>query len=160
VVLIAWALGPFLTFLPMPVIAGVMALVGVGMIQSNEIRHLLNRVEGAVFLITLLSVMFMGLEVGIFVAVLASVGFFVAGVSAVNLAISRDGDEERIAVTGNLFYASLDRLAKHLRSDPTARTVLDLTRVPYFDAAAQDMIRKIQAERAHHGGRLEIAPVT
>jgi len=160
VVLIAWALGPFLTFLPMPVIAGVMALVGVGMIQSNEIRHLLNRVEGAVFLITLLSVMFMGLEVGIFVAVLASVGFFVAGVSAVNLAISREGDEERIAVTGNLFYASLDRLAKHLRSDPTARTVLDLTRVPYFDAAAQDMIRKIQAERAHHGGRLEIAPVT
>jgi SulP family sulfate permease len=160
VVLIAWALGPFLTFLPMPVIAGVMALVGVGMIQSNEIRHLLNRVEGAVFLITLLSVMFMGLEVGIFVAVVASVGFFVAGVSAVNLAISREGDEERIAVTGNLFYASLDRLAKHLRSDPTARTVLDLTRVPYFDAAAQDMIRKIQAERAHHGGRLEIAPVT
>ena len=160
VVLIAWALGPFLTFLPMPVIAGVMALVGVGMIQGNEIRHLLNRVEGAVFLITLLSVMFMGLEVGIFVAVLASVGFFVAGVSAVNLAISREGDEERIAVTGNLFYASLDRLAKHLRSDPTARTVLDLTRVPYFDAAAQDMIRKIQAERAHHGGRLEIAPVT
>jgi len=160
VVLIAWALGPFLTFLPMPVIAGVMALVGVGMIQSNEIRHLLNRVEGAVFLITLLSVMFMGLEVGIFVAVVASVGFFVAGVSAVNLAISREGDEERIAVTGNLFYASLDRLAKHLRSDPTARTVLDLTRVPYFDAAAQDMIRKIQAERAHHGGRLDIAPVT
>jgi SulP family sulfate permease len=160
VVLIAWALGPFLTFLPMPVIAGVMALVGVGMIQSNEIRHLLNRVEGAVFLMTLLSVMFMGLEVGIFVAVVASVGFFVAGVSAVNLAISREGDEERIAVTGNLFYASLDRLAKHLRSDPTARTVLDLTRVPYFDAAAQDMIRKIQAERAHHGGRLEIAPVT
>ena len=160
VVLIAWALGPFLTFLPMPVIAGVMALVGVGMIQSNEIRHLLNRIEGAVFLITLLSVMFMGLEVGIFVAVVASVGFFVAGVSAVNLAISREGDEERIAVTGNLFYASLDRLAKHLRSDPTARTVLDLTRVPYFDAAAQDMIRKIQAERAHHGGRLDIAPVT
>jgi len=78
----------------------------------------------------------------------------------VNLAISRDGDEERIAVTGNLFYASLDRLAKHLRSDPTARTVLDLSRVPYFDAAARDMIKKIQAERACHGDGWRLLSVT
>ena len=141
----------------MPVIAAVMALVGIGMIQGNEIRLWQNRIEGAVFLITLLTVVFLGLETGILVAVAASVGFFVAGVSRVRLAISRKGDEEHIAVTGNLFYASLDRLAKHLRGDPTARTVLDLSRVPYCDAAAQDMIKKIQAERAHHGGRLEIA---
>ncbi len=158
VVLIAWTLGPLLTWLPMPVIAGVMALVGIGMIQGNEIRPLQNRVEGGVFLITLLSVVFLGLEVGILVAVVASVGFFVASVSEVNLAISREGNEERIAVTGNLFYASLDRLAKHLRGDSTAHTVLDLSRVPYCDAAARDMISKIQVERVHHGRRLEIVP--
>jgi SulP family sulfate permease len=158
VVLIAWAIGPLLTLLPMPVIAGVMALVGVGMIQGNEVRPLQNRVEGAVFLISLLTVVFLGLEVGILVAVVASIGFFVASVSKVRLAISRDGDEERIDVTGNLFYASLDRLAKHLHGDPTERTVLDLSRVPYCDAAAKNMIRKIQAERARHGGRLKIAP--
>lgn len=157
VVLIAWVLGPLLTWLPMPVIAGVMVLVGIGMIQGNEIRPLRNRVDGAVFLITLLSVVFLGLEVGILVAVVASVGFFVAGVSEINLVISHEGGEERIAVTGNLFYASLDRLAKHLRIDPTVRTVLDLSRVPYCDAAAQDMISKIQAERARHGGQLQVA---
>jgi sulfate permease, SulP family len=160
VVLIAWGLGPFLTFLPMPVIAGVMVLVGVGMIESNVFRHLLHGVEGAVFLSTLLTVVFLGLDVGILVAVLTSIGFFVISVSKVNLAISHDGDEERIAVTGNLFYASLDRLAKHLRSNPTICTVLDLSRVPYCDAAAQDMIKKIQEERTHHGGRLEVATVT
>jgi len=37
------------------------------------------------------------------------------------------------------------------------RTLLDLSRVPCCDAAAQDMIKKIQAERACNGGRLEIA---
>ena len=158
VVLIAWALGPLLTWLPMPVIAGVMALVGIGMIQGNEIRPLRNRVDGPAFLITVLTVIFLSLEVGILVAVVVSVGFFVASASRVKLSVSRDGDEERIVVTGNLFYASLDRLAKHLHSDPTTRTVLDLSRVPYCDAAAQDMIRKIQAERARRGGRLEIAP--
>lgn len=156
VVVIAWALGPFLTWLPMPVIAGVMALVGIGMIRGNEFRSLLNRVDGPVFLITVLTVIFLSLEVGIFVAVVVSVGFFVASVSRVKLVVSRDGDEERIVVTGNLFYASLDRLAKHLQSDPTARTVLDLSRVPYYDSAAQDTIRKIQTERERQGGRLEI----
>ena len=157
VVLLAWALGPLLTFLPLPVIAAVMALVGIGMIQSSEIRPLRNHLDGAVFLITLLAVIFVGLEVGILVAVLVSVGFFVASASRVKFSISRDGGEERIAVTGNLFYASLDPLAKHLHRDPTIRTILDLSRVSYCDATAEHLLRKIQTERAHHGGRLEIA---
>jgi SulP family sulfate permease len=158
VVLIASALGPLLTWLPMPVIAGVMALVGIGMIQATELRPLQNRVDGPVFLISTLTVVFLSLEIGLLVAVVVSVGFFVASVSRVKFAVSRDANEERIVVTGNLFYASLDRLAKHLHGDPTMRTVLDLSRVPYCDAEAQNMIRKVQAERAHNGGRLEVAP--
>jgi SulP family sulfate permease len=160
VVLIAWMLGPLLTWLPMPVIAGVMALVGIGMLQGNDFRALKNRVDGPIFLVTLFAIVFLGLEIGLFVAVAVSVGFFVASASRVKLAVSRVGDEEHIVVTGNLFYASLDGLAKHLHDDLAARTVLDISRVPYCDAAAHDMIDSIQAERAQHGGRLEIAAPT
>jgi MFS superfamily sulfate permease-like transporter len=142
----------------MPVIAGVMALVGIGMIQGNDFRALRNRVDGSVFLVTLFAIIFLSLETGILVAVAVSVGFFVASASRVKLEVSRDGDEEHIVVSGNLFYASLDGLAKHLHSDLTARTILDISRVPYCDAAALDMIDKIREERAQHGGRLEIAP--
>jgi SulP family sulfate permease len=156
VLLIAWALEPLLSYLPMPAIAGVMALVGIGMIQNNDFRLLRSRVEAAVFLITLLAVIFLGLEVGIFVAVVVSVLFFVASVSRIGMSIALEGEEERIAVSGNLFYASLDRLAKHLRGNPSGRTVLDLSKVAYCDASAQEMMRKIQAEREQHGGRLEI----
>jgi SulP family sulfate permease len=156
VLLIAWALEPVLTYLPMPAIAGVMALVGIGMIQNNDFRLLRSRVEAAVFVITFLAVFFLGLEVGIFVAVLVSIGFLVASISKVGLTISRQGDEERIAITGNLFYASLDRLAKHLRGNPRGRTVLDLSKVAYYDAAARGTIEKIKAERDQQGGRLEI----
>jgi SulP family sulfate permease len=158
VVLIAWVLGPLLTWLPMPVIAGVMALVGIGMIQGNDFRALRNRIDGPVFLVTVFAIIFLGLDIGLLVAIAVSVGFFVASASRVKLAVSRDGDEEHIVVTGNLFYASLDGLAKHLHSNPAARTVLDISRVPYCDAAADDMIEKIRAEREQHGGRLEIAP--
>jgi SulP family sulfate permease len=157
VVLIAFLLGPILTWLPMPVIAGIMALVGIGMIRFKEIRPLWNRIDGPVLLVTLFAVVFLGLETGILVAVVLSVVFFVASASKLRFSIQTDSDEERITVTGNLFYASLDRLAKHLHSNPAARTLLDLSRVPVCDAAAQGMLERVHAERARHGGRLEIA---
>ena len=157
VVLIAWGLGPFLTYLPMPVVAGILVLVGISMIHAKEIRTLMNsRIDAAVFWITLLTVAFVGLETGLVVAIAASVGFFVASVSKVKLAISHEGDGERIVVSGNLFYASLDRLARHARANPSARTILDLRLVPYCDSAAWEMIKSIQEERRRHGGRLEI----
>ena len=159
VVVIAFALGPLLAGLPMPAIAGVLALVGIGMIQG-EMRPIGHWVERAVFVITLFSVLFLGLEIGIFVAIAVSVVFFVANVSKVNFSVSHDSDSERIVVSGNLFYASLDRLAKHLRNNPTANTILDLSRVPYCDAAAREMLRKIQAERLSRGGQLEFAHPT
>ncbi|MCW5622663.1 MAG: hypothetical protein KIS79_16260, partial [Burkholderiales bacterium] len=70
--------------------------------------------------------------------------------------ISHRGDAEHIKVTGNLFYASLDRLAKHLHADPTAITALDLSRVPFRDATALAMIERVKCERKQHGGRLEV----
>lgn len=158
VVVVAWALGPLLSLIPMPVIAGVLVLVGLGMIPLRELASMRNRIDVAVFISTLLTVIFLGLESGLLVAVAVSIGFFVAGVSRVRLHVSRDGDEERVVVTGNLFYASLDQLAKHLHAHPAARTVLDLSRVPYCDSSAHELIARIREERAAHGGRLDIAP--
>ncbi len=155
VVVIAYALGPFLTNLPMPAVAGVLALVGIGMIQS-EMKPSGHRVERAVFGITLFSVLFLGLEIGIFAAIAASIIFFVASAAKLSFSVTEESGSERIVVSGNLFYASLDRLAKHLRNAPSATTTLDLSRVPYCDAAARDMLRTIQAERAKRGGRLEL----
>jgi len=140
----------------MPVIAGVMALVGIGMIQGKEIRPLLNRVDDPVFLITVLSVIFLSLESGILVAVAVSVGFFFASASRVKLAVSREGDKEHIVDSGNLFYASLDHLAKQLRSDPSTRTILDLGRVPYCDASALALFESIRRERQRCGGQLDV----
>jgi sulfate permease, SulP family len=156
IVIVAWLMEPILTWLPMPTIAGVMVLVGFGMMQNNDFRLLSIRTEAIVFVATLLSVIFLGLETGILVAVIVSIGFFVASASRVGLAISITDNVERITVKGNLFYASLDRLAKHLRRNPARRTVLDLSKVAYCDSAAWALIHRIQAERRHHGGQLEI----
>ncbi len=145
-----------LTYLPMPVVAGVMVLVGIGMIQWREIRPMMNWIDGPVLLVTLFAVVFLSLENGILVAVVASVIFFVASASKVKLAISHEGSAEHIRVTGNLFYASLDRLAKHLHAHPSVHTALDLSRVPFHDATAMEMIERVKRERARSGGKLEV----
>jgi len=157
VVIFAWGLGPFLTNLPIPAVAAVLALVGIGMIQGKEARLFLkNRIDGTVFLITIFAVTFLGLEAGIFVAAVSSIGFFVASVSKVDLVISHGDEGERVSVRGNLFYASLDSLTNHLRAHPAQRTTLDLSRVPYCDTAAVAMIESVKLERLQHGGWLEV----
>jgi len=157
VAIIAWSLGPLLTYLPMPAVAGVLALVGIGMIKFAEARYFLRTaIDGAVFVITILTVIFLGLKAGLAVAVLLSLGFFIAGVSKVALVMIDQEGVERIEVTGNLFYASLDALAHHLREHPDAHTLLDLTRVPYCDSSAIAMIEAIKEERSERGGRLEV----
>ena len=157
VVIIAWSLGPLLTYLPMPAIAGVLALVGIGMIQIAEARRFLrSSIDGPVFVITILTVTFLVLKAGLAVAVLLSLGFFIAGVSKVALVMIDQGGVERIEVTGNLFYASLDALSHHLRQHPDARTLLDLSRVPYCDSSAIAMIEAIKRERQENGGRLDV----
>ncbi len=157
VVVIAWGLGPLFTHLPMPAVAGVLVLVGIGMIQVGEIRLFLhNRIDAAVFGITLFTVAFVGLEAGILVAAIASVGFFVASASKVAMEITHEGDLESVGVKGNLFYASMDGLANHLRAHPSIHTRLDMSRVPYCDTAAIAMLETIKLERHRRGGRLEV----
>ncbi|MGR9107502.1 MAG: SulP family inorganic anion transporter [Gammaproteobacteria bacterium] len=157
VMLIAWVLGPLLPYLPMPAIAGILAIVGVGMIKVKEIRRLLrNRIDGSVYLITLFTVLLLGLQTGIVIAVLLSIVFFIIGASKVALVITHHDRRETITVRGNLFYASLDELSRHLRAHPQANTLLDLSRVPYCDTAAREMLEKIRLQRQANGGILEV----
>jgi SulP family sulfate permease len=156
VVLCAVALGPMLTWLPMPVVGGVMALVGLSMIRLDELRPLRDRMDGPVLLSTLIAVAFLGLETGLIVAVAASILCFVVNASHVKWTVQRDGDRERIQATGNLFYASVDRLADHLRRSTAVDTVLDLRRVPYCDRSARHTIESIRRERRMRGRALKV----
>jgi len=157
VLMIAWGCAPALTRLPMPAIAAVLFLVGLGMIQWQEIRLFArNRADLVVCWLTALTVCFVGLEAGLVVAAIASVAFFVSGASAVTLDTSHRDGVEHIVVRGNLFYGSIDTLARHLRQRPGGETRLDLRRVAFCDAAALAVIEGISRDRLAAGGRLEV----
>lgn len=119
VIVIVLGLRPLLTYVPMPAMAGVLVLVGISMLQVKGVHQFLrNPIDGMVFSATILTVTLLGLEAGLAVAMVSSLGFFITGVSKVEFVVTEKDDIERIQVTGNLFYASLDTLSYHLVNIP------------------------------------------
>jgi SulP family sulfate permease len=152
-----WIVSPLLTYLPMAAVAGIMALVGMGMIQVRDPQRLLaTTTDRAICVATVASIALLGLETGIAVAAVSSVVSFVAEASALHVSITTDDEVEHIVVTGNLFFASMDRLTEHLSEHPEHRSRLDLTRVPYTDTAALRALERIERERAAAGGKLDV----
>jgi len=157
VMAIAWGLAPLFTHLPMPAVAAVMALVGIGMLQVKEMRfYTSNRMDAVIFAATWFTVAFIGLSAGILVASLGSLLVFVFRVSKLTFDASMHGDQEIIHVQGSLSYASMDELAAYLSLHPRRHTTVDLSSVSYRDATASALLEQLRAQREAQGGGLLI----
>ncbi len=136
-------LGPVFSYLPMAVISGTLMLVGIGMIKTDEIlRFATWRGELAVFAMTLLSIMFVGLQAGLVVALVLSILMFVLAASKLEVRAEQLEDSVRLRVEGHLFYASIDQLSERLKRYRKHNLMLDLSVVSYLDLSATEAIAK------------------
>lgn len=136
-------LGPMLSYLPMAVISGTLMLVGISMIKLKEIHRLVSwRGEFAVFGITLSSIIFLGLQLGLVVAIVLSIMLFVLTASKLELRIEQQEESVLLQVEGHLFYASIDQLSEVLKRYRSHNLVLDLTVVSYLDLSATEAIAR------------------
>ena len=148
VLILILLMGPFLTYLPMAVISGTLMLVGLGMIKTEEILRLASwRGELAVFGVTLFSIVFIGLQTGLVVAMVLSILLFVLSASRLEVVVERETGSVRIRVEGHLFYASIDQLSQLLKRHRGESVVLDLSVVSYLDLSATEAIVKELANR-------------
>lgn len=135
--------GPLLSHMPMAVIAGTLMLVGIGMIKPQEIARLLSWTgELLVFVITLFSIVFLGLQTGLIIAITLSIIMFVLSASKLEIAIRQEKGAVQIRVEGHLFYASIDQLSGLLKHHRSESVVLDLSVVSYIDLSATEAIAK------------------
>jgi sulfate permease, SulP family len=135
------SLGPLLSHLPMAVISGTLMLVGIGMIKPREIKRLVPwKGELAVFVVTLFSIIFLGLQAGLIVALLFSIVMFLVAASKLKIELYQLSDAFRVRVEGHLFYASIDQLSAHLKLHRDEDVVLDLSMVTYVDLSATEAI--------------------
>ncbi|MES9992637.1 MAG: SulP family inorganic anion transporter [Candidatus Thiodiazotropha sp.] len=135
--------GPLLSYMPMPVIAGTLMLVGIGMLKPREIARLFSWTgELLVFVITLFSIVILGLQTGLIIAFILSVILFVLSASKLEISVENNEASVEIRVEGHLFYASIDQLGSLLKRHRNDDVLLDLSVVSYMDLSATEAIAR------------------
>lgn len=162
----------FIAHMPIPVMAGLLMLVGWGLIDQKEIRALVNvRSEFVIFVTCFIMAVVMGLDYGVIVGVLLSIGVYLGNVSRpafrpLDAAARRayvpaevEGEVTALRVSGDVFFGSAQHVDSYLRqiaaSEGRARALfLSLEYVGHLDTAGALSLAKEAARRKQAGGKL------
>lgn len=152
-------LGPLVGRIPMPALVAVMIMVSIGTFSWNSIANLRRHppTSSVVMLTTVVVVVAThDLSLGVLAGVLLSGIFFAAKVQrmfAVERSVSGDSEHAVYRVSGQLFFASVDRFARAFQDEPTAqRVTIDVSAAHFWDISAVSVLDKVVA-RLHREGR-------
>lgn len=152
-----WALSGIFAKMPLAVMAGVLFIVGWGMIKPREIRRLVRFPrELAVFGITLAVVVVMGLQAAVVVAAILSLLPFLVGAVGLEMRTVKVGPGHSLEIYGNLFFASLDQFAGRLRESEGSPLILNLRHVSYMDHGAAEIIAREAGRREARNERFVV----
>ncbi|MFB2593934.1 SulP family inorganic anion transporter [Paracoccus sp. p4-l81] len=164
---------PLAAFIPLPALAGVLALVAWNMIEKREIAALLasSRGDALVLAVTFLLVVFRDLTEGIVVGFALGGLLFIARMS--DLAQAETGrapapdtgdrpvpdDVVVYRLRGAVFFGAAAKLGAALdqiAASPRA-FVVDLSQVPFIDSTGAQMLGSLSRRLSRHGGQLIVA---
>lgn len=154
-------LGPWVGRIPMPALVAVMVMVSIGTFSWNSIPNLRRHppTSSIVMLVTVVVVVATrDLSKGVLAGVLLSGIFFAAKVRRM-FTVEREGDEARATyrVTGQIFFASVDRFAAAFRGDERASHVtIDVSAAHFWDISAVGALDGIVARLRGAGKQVEL----
>lgn len=156
-------LGPFVGRVPMPALVAVMIMVSIGTFSWNSIANLRRHppTSSVVMLTTVIVVVTThDLSLGVLAGVLLSGVFFAGKVRrmfAVERDVSRDGTTSTYRVTGQIFFASVDRFTRAFQADDQADHVLiDVSAAHFWDISGVGALDKIVARLRREGRSVEV----
>ncbi|KLI65040.1 SulP family inorganic anion transporter [Aurantiacibacter marinus] len=156
-----WLLGPIVGQIPMAALVAVMIMVSIGTFSWNSIPNLKYHPwqSSVVMLATVVVVVAThNLALGVLIGVLLSGIFFTGKVrSMFGVTRMRDDNVATYTITGQIFFASVDRLSKAFgreseRPDPADHVVIDVTRAHFWDISGVGVLDKV-VERMRMNGR-------
>ncbi|GMN13787.1 SulP family inorganic anion transporter [Altererythrobacter sp. MTPC7] len=154
-------LGPIVGQVPMPALVAVMIMVSIGTFSWNSIPNLTRHPwqSSVVMLATVIMVVWThNLALGVLVGVLLSGIFFTGKVrSMFGVVRTREADTATYVVTGQIFFASVDRFSESFgresaRPDPADHVIIDVSRAHFWDISGVDVLDKV-VERMRRNGR-------
>ena len=180
-------LGPALAWVPIGALAGLLAVVGIRMLDRESLHFLASRQTMLDFAV-IATVVVVALTVGLIAAsgagILLAIGLFVREQVAGSVVVRRNLGGERSSrrvrtsaerailaqqgalsvvfeLQGSLFFGTTDQLYRALEPELALRrfVVLDLRRIQSVDLTAVHMLRQVEDQLAERGARLLFAAV-
>jgi sulfate permease, SulP family len=156
-------LGPWVGRIPMPALVAVMVMVSIGTFSWNSIPNLRRHppTSSVVMLVTVAVVVAThDLARGVLAGVLLS-GIFFAGKVRRMFAVERIAETEdghaTYVVTGQIFFASVDRFTRAFREEDAARTIrIDVSGAHFWDISGVGALDKIVARLRREGRTVEV----
>ncbi len=160
-----WLLGPMVGRIPMPALVAIMIMVSIGTFSWNSIPNIRHHpwTSSVVMLATVFVVVAThDLAQGVLAGVLLSGIFFAAKVRTM-FTVERvhDGeDHATFRVTGQLFFASVDRFTAKLSEDtPENHILIDVVGAHFWDISAVGALDKVIARLQQQGKTVEVVGV-
>ena len=157
------ALGPLVGQIPMPALVAVMIMVSIGTFSWNSIPNLRRHppTSSVVMLVTVAVVVAtQDLAQGVLAGVLLS-GIFFAGkvqrMFSVTRVLADDGRTATYEVSGEIFFASVERFTRAFRvEDEAPAVVIDMTAAHFWDISGVGALDKIVARLRQGGRRVDV----
>jgi len=153
-----------ISMMPIAVMSAVLILVGCRLIELREFRRIFHlRSEAAIFYLTFISALMVGLTDAVIVGMIASLVVYLRGVINPNITvvIGGEGTQHELHLRGHLFFATLSHVSSHVRkllqtNDLKKTLIVDLREVTYIDWAAIRLLRQIGNEWRASGGKFVV----
>lgn len=157
-------LGPWVARVPMPALVGVMIFVSISTFRWKSFTEITHHPlpSTAVMLATVIVVVWThDLSKGVLVGVLMSGIFFaykVRNLVTVETVLSADGQERRYSLSGQIFFASVDRIEEtvRFREADVTRVVVDLTHAHFWDISATGALDKMVLRLRGEGKQVDV----
>jgi carbonic anhydrase len=143
--------------IPMAALAGLLVMIGVQLVRRAHIETARRTGDIAVYVVTILGVVFLNLLEGVLIGLAVSIALTVWRV--VRTRINAESDDEgtwRIVIEGSASFLSLPQLTRVLDSIPGGtRTTVELS-VDFIDNAAREAIEDWRRQHCESGGTVDI----
>lgn len=152
--------GSFVGRVPMPALVAVMIMVSIGTFSWNSIANLRRHPPtSSIVMLTTVAVVVAtrDLSLGVAAGVLLS-GIFFAGKAQRMFAVERSESGGRVtyAVSGEIFFASVDRFTRAFGSEGDIDVRIDVSAAHFWDISGVGALDKIIARLRQSGARVEV----
>ena len=144
--------------IPMAALAGLLIMIGVQLVKRAHIETARRTGDIAVYVVTILGVVFLNLLEGVLIGLALSIALTVWRVVRTRISAESDDDEStwRVVIEGSCSFLSLPRLTGVLASvPPGTKATIELS-VDFIDHAAHEAIEDWRRQHCASGGSVDI----